>query len=352
MKTLTRRDFLKLCSLSLGTLAFLPPAAGRPLWPEEERLPVVVGKARVATNAIYIYREPNFKSDKVGTFKRDKIVRIIDELESPHGPLSNPRWYRLLDGFVHSGYLQRVEKASLNPVHDIIPEGGQLGEVTLPYTQSLCRTRNAGWMPLYRLYYQAVFWVTSLEEGPDGRPWYGLTDDRLRVQYYVPAAHIRLIPPQELEPISPHVPVQEKRIEISIQDQTLTAYEGDQVVLSTKVSTGLPSNGPSPNGIPTETPEGNFRIQVKVPSRHMGNGDLTSDIEAYELPGVPWVSFFHITGVGLHGTYWHDNFGRRMSHGCVNMRNADARWIYRWSAPEAAPEDWNRKGNGTLIKVF
>ena len=43
---------------------------------------------------------------------------------------------------------------------------------------------------------------------------------------------------------------------------------------------------------------------------------------AYELPGVPWVSYFTGNGVAFHGTYWHDNFGSPTSHGCLNMRNA------------------------------
>ncbi len=88
------------------------------------------------------------------------------------------------------------------------------------------------------------------------------------------------------------------------------------------VSTGMQSEAPSPNGIPTETPLGHFRVQTKMPSRHMGDGAVTDDVEAYELPGVPWVCFFHKDGIALHGTYWHNNFGRRMSHGCVNLTHA------------------------------
>jgi hypothetical protein len=83
----------------------------------------------------------------------------------------------------------------------------------------------------------------------------------------------------------------------------------------------------------------------------MGDGTLSPDLDAYELIGVPWVSFFHKDGVAFHGTYWHDNFGRMMSHGCVNMRNQDAKWLYRWSAPFAEASDWNRKGIGTVVRI-
>ena len=88
-----------------------------------------------------------------------------------------------------------------------------------------------------------------------------------------------------------------------------------------------------------------------MPSRHMGDGELTDDIDAYELPGVPWVSFFHKDGYAFHGTYWHDNFGRKMSHGCVNMQNAAAKWLYRWSLPKIYPGEPYKRESGTLVII-
>ncbi len=77
----------------------------------------------------------------------------------------------------------------------------------------------------------------------------------------------------------------------------------------------------------------------------MGDGNLTSDIEAYELPGVPWTSFFEPeTGVAFHGTYWHNNFGIPMSHGCVNMRTHEAKWLFRWATPVSSPTDISKIG--------
>lgn len=366
VKTVSRRELLKLGSLTLSALALRPLEwmfdgeqaldLKQPVWPAmpdppDEKLAKKGLKARVATRAVYLYREPDFRSERIGTLKRDRILRIEEPVWSPKGPPRNPRWYRLATGFVHSAHLQRVEETHLNLPLRWIPESGWLGEITVPYAQSMRSTRTYGWVPVYRLYFRSVHWITGVEAGPDGNLWYRLTDELLHVNYYVPAAYVRIIQPEELSPISPDVPAQEKRIEISIKDQTLTAYEGDQVVLRTRISSGIPSRGPSPNGIPTDTPKGYFHVEVKVPSKHMGDGKLTSDIEAYELPGVPWVSFFHIEGIALHGTYWHDNFGSMMSHGCVNMRNEDAKWIYRWTHPVANPEDWNRKGHGTLIRI-
>jgi hypothetical protein len=84
----------------------------------------------------------------------------------------------------------------------------------------------------------------------------------------------------------------------------------------------------------------------------MGDGQLTSDVNAYELPGVPWTMVFHKTGVALHGTYWHDNFGARMSHGCVNLRSVDAKWLFRWTEPVYDPSDWYKIGYGTLVQII
>ena len=83
----------------------------------------------------------------------------------------------------------------------------------------------------------------------------------------------------------------------------------------------------------------------------MGDGNLTSDLNAYELPGVPWVSFFTTTGVAFHGTYWHNDFGRPKSHGCVNMRTEEARWLYRWTLPVVSPDQIRRIARGTPILI-
>jgi lipoprotein-anchoring transpeptidase ErfK/SrfK len=130
----------------------------------------------------------------------------------------------------------------------------------------------------------------------------------------------------------------------------LTAYENGKVALQTKVSTGLGRTVPE-GEIPWNTPAGDWKIGSKMPSQHMGNGNITSDVDSYELLGVPWVCYFHINGNATHGTYWHENFGNEMSHGCVNMRMEDALWVFRWSYPIWTPGTREQKGNGTPIIV-
>lgn len=349
---LTRRDFLKLSGLCLGGLAFpaRPFDYGSPDGELDPLQPFPL-QARVTIDGIYAYAEPNFKSERLEYHRRDKILYLRSALKSPHGPPRNPTWYRLENGYAHSAYLQRVEDRRSNAVLPWIPESGILGQITTPFTRSYRLSRSGEWSELYRLYYGSVHWITGILDGPDSAPWYTLTDDLLHVDYCVPARHVAPIPQEAITPLAAHIAPQEKRIAVSLSEQRLTAYEGERIVLAAPISSGVKTDGPSPNGIPTTTPMGNFHIEVKTPSRHMGDGNLTSDLDAYELPGVPWVSFFHQDGIALHGTYWHDNFGSKMSHGCINLRMQDALFIYRWSDPQAMPWEWNSKGHGTLVQI-
>ena len=115
-----------------------------------------------------------------------------------------------------------------------------------------------------------------------------------------------------------------KAIVISISHQMLRAYKGDQVVLSSYVSTGRAG---------FDTPVGSFAVVTKLTSQTM-EGVIGG--EYYNVPDVPWVLYFTNSGHALHGTYWHNNFGTPMSHGCVNLPLDVAAWLYDW-APVGTP---------------
>jgi lipoprotein-anchoring transpeptidase ErfK/SrfK len=345
---LNRRQFLKFTMLAAGGLF---PRSSHPYLPADDQQPPL-GWGRVTIAYLRVYSQPSYKSNPVGWRRRDEILPIHEEVISASWPVSNARWYRITNGYAHSAYIQRLDDAQLNPPAKWVPEKGQLGELTVPFSDSLRPLSRGRWEPLYRLYYHTIHWVTGILEGPDREPWYQLTDELLHVRYAVPAAHIRLVSNAEYTPLATDVPDSEKRIEVSLREQVLTAYEGDQVVLRADVSSGIPTSGPSENGIPTDTPAGKFNVALKMPSKHMGDGELTSDYQAYELLGVPWNCFFVSTGVAFHGTYWHDNFGQRMSHGCVNMRNENALWLFRWTTPVIHPGEWFAKGRGTAVHVY
>jgi len=342
---ISRRDALKLALLGLGGLAW------RPLLKKNVRAQQpFIGLARITISTVSVHREPDFRSPRIDSLKRDQIIRVLEEVISPYGPRYNPRWYRVNSGFLHTAHTQRVA-IRLNPVATTIPAEGRVAEVTVPYTQSWQLRPDGQRARLYRLYYGSGHWVTAVKLGAHGEPIYEITDDLLKVPYEVYAPHLRLIPPEEMAPLSPDVPPGAKSIEVNLKTQELIAYEGSAEVFRTAISSGIPNDTPTDNGIPTRTPDGRFRVFAKLPARHMGDGNLASSLEAYELPGVPWVSFFVDTGVAFHGTYWHDNFGHPMSHGCVNMRTPDALWLFRWTTPVYTPPDADARGNGTRVWV-
>lgn len=297
--------------------AYLPAA-----WQSSPPAPAMRG--RVTSKSINLYSQPDSLSPVLGKLERDHLLTLDEEIISSYGPPGNPRWYRIGDNYIHSAHIQRIDQSSLTGMISTVPEGGWLAEVTVPYTQSLYQNQRGVWMPLYRLYYQSLHWVSGIVTGPDGLPYYRLVDEWLRIAYVVSTNHLHLLPVEEFEPISPEIPAREKSIEIWLQSQRLAAYEGRHQVFEAPVSTGLKY---------METPAGSFSIKRKCPSKHMGDGGITSKLDAYELPGVPWTSFFTDSGIALHGAYWHDNFGIPMSQGCVNLRIPDARWLFLWSAP-------------------
>lgn len=120
----------------------------------------------------------------------------------------------------------------------------------------------------------------------------------------------------------------EKRIEVDLTNQKVYAYEGERKVYEFIVSTGKWAH----------TPTGEFRIWAKVRSQKMSGGDKSLGTYYY-LPNVPYVMFFYndsiakMRGFSFHGTYWHENFGHPMSHGCVNMRISEAQTLYEWANP-------------------
>ncbi len=345
-KLFSRRDFLKIGALGLTSLAFRSAYDFSELEDSD-------ALARVATTSVSVYSQPDEHSTIKFQRFRDEIVNIYYEVTSDKDPKYNPLWYRVWGGFIHCAHMQRVH-VKLNNHPSTLSEGLHAIEVTVPFSQSYLHRNDKEWTPLYRLYYGTNHWAVGIVEGPDGEPWFRIKDHLLffdSLDYYIPAKHARLIPLEETTPISQDVNPDDKSIEVSLRDQELTAYEKDKVVLKTKISSGLDYQ--PPDDIPWNTPTGDFHIQSKMPSTHMGTGQLTTDLEAYILPGVPWVSFFEPeNGVAFHGTYWHQNFGMPMSHGCINMKTNEANWLYRWSTPTGDMSKMETIGYGTRVHIY
>ncbi len=191
----------------------------------------------------------------------------------------------------------------------------------------------------------------TLEEGPDGEPWYRIFDELVGFAYHARAIHLRSIPFKDWSPVDVNTPLEDKRIEVNLSSQVLTAYERNSVTFETTISSGIPAGRPSPNVLSTKTPSGEFRILAKYPAKHMGNGSLFAGVDDYELPGVPWTCFFTEVGHAFHGTYWHDNFGTPMSRGCINLRTDEAKWLFRWVRPVHEPDRIYTPGYGTQVVI-
>lgn len=135
----------------------------------------------------------------------------------------------------------------------------------------------------------------------------------------------------------------ERWLDVSLNEQTLSAYQGDRMVFSTLISTGN-SQFPTVRGL--------YRIRLKIVSKKMSGGEETGDY--YFLEDVPWQMFFY-QGFGFHASYWHDLFGLPTSHGCVNLSPMDAKWLFDWTGPRLNPrQGWaesSRHNLGTWVFV-
>jgi hypothetical protein len=245
-------------------------------------------------------------------------------------------------------------KILYNDTLTALPEGQmRLAEVTVPFTEPWRTSKAFGWQQLgFRLYFGSVHWIEAIEDGPTGEKWYRIYDDLTGFPYSIDPMHVRPIPLDELSAISPDVEPQDKRIEVNLTTQRLTAFENGQEVLKTTISSGLPNGPRGKDGLSTKTPQGEFQILDKMPAKHMGNGNLFADADDYELPGVPWTCFFTTQGHAFHGTYWHQNFGTPMSHGCVNMRTEEAKWLFLWALPKHQLGKSFNRGLGTKVQIF
>jgi len=127
----------------------------------------------------------------------------------------------------------------------------------------------------------------------------------------------------------------ERWIDVDLDEQVLVAYEGPRPVFATLVSSGRRDRPDAQERF--ETPTGSFRINTKHVTTTM-DGDTASD-GPYSIEDVPWVMYFQ-GSYALHGAFWHNFFGWRMSHGCINLAPGDARRVFLWADPQL-PAQWH-----------
>lgn len=332
-----RRDFLKLGGMSLAGLLLPGLSDFRDLNPGQQ--------GRVLENPVNGYDTPSLMGKKVRQYWKDMLVPISEVTIGDEQPAYNRVWYKIGDEcYVHSGVIQPV-RTDINQPAASLPAKGALAEVTVPYTDAH-RGASRSFPVGYRYYFETTHWVIGIVTNNLGEVWYHIQEDKWDEEYYVRATHMRIVPPEDFSPLSPNVPLAGKRLEILTQEQAVVAYEWEQPVFMTRAATGARfSNGNF------ETPPGRHFTTHKRPSRHMAAGNLA--FNGYDLPGVPWITYFTPTGISFHGTYWHNDFGKKRSHGCINLTPKVAKWVYRWTLP-AVPVGTQEvfENYGTIVDVI
>ena len=161
-------------------------------------------------------------------------------------------------------------------------------------------------------------------------PWHKIIFDewlrypkRHKGDWYVAGTYVTVVEAEGTRVVSSTTPPTTKSIVVDRSAQMLYAYDGDNLFMSATTSTGLDS---------TPTPRGVFSVYKKTPSRYMQGPlpNVNAD-DYYDLPGVPWNLYFTEGGAVIHGAYWHDKFGTKYSHGCVNLSPEIARTVYEWA---------------------
>jgi lipoprotein-anchoring transpeptidase ErfK/SrfK len=115
----------------------------------------------------------------------------------------------------------------------------------------------------------------------------------------------------------------DKWVHVDLREQVLVAYHGDTPIFATLVSSGRDDGYATPTGL--------FRIDEKHVTATMRGEDPIDG--PYEVGDVPWTMYYS-GSYALHGAYWHDSFGQKRSHGCINLSPIDARWLFAWSDGE------------------
>ncbi len=292
-----------------------------------------------------IHRRPSFAADKSNTVWRDDVIPLTGAALGDRVPVHNRVWYEVEgQGFIHSSSVQPVKEVRNEPL-TFVPYRGLLMEVTVPMVEIYWEPKKSA-ERVYRFYYGSTHWINGVTRDRKDRLWYRIYDDKYTDSYYAQAEFFRPIPLSELTPISSDVPLRHKRIQVDLARQWMHCYEGGQHAFATKISTGRQLEDGT-----YWTPPGDFITFRKRPSRHMVSGNRAT---GYDLPGVPWVCYITDYGIAFHGTYWHNDYGTPLSHGCINMTPAASKWLYRWTRPVVPAhemETWVSYGTQVEVHV-
>ncbi len=325
----TRRTLLKHASTLAAAFAIAPFTNLGYLLAEEltrdqpqdaDQPPEPLG--RITTGRLAIRTAPRRDAQLVRYAHYDEVFTLLAQATGDALLRHNPVWFKVEEGWLYSSFVQPVRREFHTP-EPVLAAQGFWGQVSVPFVEARAQPSPQARL-VRRLYYTSVYRVSAAVMGEDGQWWYRIGHGLVWGNNgpYVPASHLRRIPPEELTPLHAEVPPERKRIEVDLRRQVVTAYEDDRVVLTARAATGFGR---------FQTPRGTHRIFRKRMSSRMIGGEGR---DFYDLPGVPFPSYFTASAVAFHGAYWHNDFGRQRSHGCVNLPAPVAQWIWRWTLPQ------------------
>jgi hypothetical protein len=330
--TLTRREFLRVSALALGSLALTPWKQWQQVaaqWPDAERF------GRVCLGKVSIRSKPHPDADIVKEIFDDAVVVWLREVVGASPGYGSRRWVETPDGYIYAPRLQPSFNRPNQPVQTIPETNGQKAmwvEVSVPYVDLIIANppiRTPSWKEsqLARLYYSQVTRVDGVKTGSDGGIYYHLNQEfgSYGDMFWAPAEAFKPITAEDVAPLSPDV--ENKKVVVNVTRQTLSCFENDREVYFCRISTGAKFDYLGNAVDKWSTPLGPHPIYRKLMSLHM-SGQTTGD-----WPDVPWTSLITGEGVSVHSTYWHNDFGVPRSHGCVNCAPEDARWVFRWTNP-------------------
>jgi len=356
---LSRRDFIKLAGLGLGAMAFnrVSPHDIDYRWDifsQPKRLPQFPGSAiigRVCEPDIDIRNRPTNdpnQNTSIGKLGADSLVEWNREVVgNVIGGLTNQRYVETPQGYVYGSVVQPTKNLPNTPVTELPNGQGFWGEVTVPYVDLAHEGIVASpWLQDHinfnfppRLYYGQVVWIDQVRTN-NGFPEYRWNEDANGRGYgyggygeffWADGAAFKIITEADVTTIAPEVDPNEKTISVNLDYQTLSCFEGGREVFFCRISSGKRYDPVTGEVVDTyATPAGTLMTYWKIVSKNMTAGNEGS---GYSTPAVPWCTFIASGGVAIHGAFWHNAFGERRSHGCINVTPEDAKWIFRWSMP-------------------
>jgi lipoprotein-anchoring transpeptidase ErfK/SrfK len=332
MKDMKRRDFLKLSSVAVIGLAL-------PHFQVLEQIsPPPASLGRIATWQQTVRTEPKLRSTLMVNKQYDDIIPLSGLVLGEAPWPSNPIWYQTEGGYIHSAFVQPVENQLSGSPAPITPPGIWV-QVSVPIAETRLKP-NAPWVSR-KIYYGSVYRAVDVTPDEAGQWWYRLQDG---ITYspgpYVLASSLRYLSPAALTPISSDRT--DKKIVVDLAKQEMTCYEGDTPVFSARTATGY---------APHYTPRGEYHVIRKHFTSYMIGGE---GADHYDLPGVAFPTYFTPSGIAVHGTYWHNDYGRPRSHGCVNVGKDAAQFVFRWTTPAVSYDQASltvKRGEGTKVVV-